>query len=101
MSVDISNIDTFDWDAGNLSKNSLKHNVTNKETEEVFSNDPLVSEDVKHSDKEKRFRALGKTNNGRLLFIVFTLRTIKQEVKIRIISARDTNKKEEVDYEKT
>ena len=101
MSIDLSTLDQFDWDEGNRNKNSLKHNVSTKEAEEVFTNNPLLSEDIKHSDKEKRFRALGKTITGRLLFVVFTIRTSNQELKIRIISARDTNKKEEVDYEKT
>jgi len=39
---------------------------------------------------------MGKTKQGRLLFVVFTIR----RKKIRIISARDTNRKEELLYEK-
>lgn len=80
----------FEWDKGNINKNFISHNVTNKEAEEVFSNKPLVSEDTKHSTTEKRFQALGKTDKGRLLFISFTIRNEK----VRIISARDMNKKE-------
>lgn len=80
----------FEWDKGNIDKNFISHDVTNREAEEVFSNKPLVSEDVKHSAVEKRFQALGKTNKGRLLFVSFTIRNEK----IRIISVRDMNKKE-------
>lgn len=87
----------FDWDSGNIDKNFKKHGVTSKEAEEVFTNKPLlVSQDFKHSLKESRFQALGITSKKRLLFISFTIR----KDKVRIISARDMNKNEEVIYEK-
>lgn len=87
----------FEWDKGNIDKNLKKHKVNSKEAEEVFNNKPfLVSEDVKHSQKERRFQALGKTGKGRRLFISFTAR----KDKVRIISARNMSKKEEVKYEK-
>ena len=88
---------SFDWDKGNINKNLKKHNVTNQEAEETFSNEPfIVSEDIKHSQKEKRFQALGKTNKAKLLFISFTVRNDK----VRIISARNMSKKERREYEK-
>ncbi len=87
----------FEWDKGNLNKNLLKHNVTNQEAEEVFSHEPIiVAEDKKHSIKEKRFQALGRTNKQRKIFLSFTIRGNK----VRIISIRDMNKKEEMVYEK-
>jgi uncharacterized protein len=87
---------SFEWNKGNIDKNFVKHGVTNQEAEEVFSNEPLVvSEDIKHSLKEIRSKALGKTNKERLLFVSFMVR----DNKIRIISTRDMNKKEEVIYE--
>lgn len=86
----------FDWDKGNTDKNLHKHNVSNKETEEAFADESLkIFEDVKHSHKEQRFVAYGATNLNRKLAIVFTVR--KQ--KIRVISARDQNKKERTIYE--
>ncbi|MDZ4209725.1 MAG: BrnT family toxin [Candidatus Curtissbacteria bacterium] len=89
---------SFEWDEGNIDKNLKKHEVTNQEAEEIFENKPLrVAEDVRHSHQEKRFRALGGTNRGRLLFLSFTIR----KDKVRIISARDMNKKEVAVYEKT
>lgn len=88
----------FEWDKGNLNKNFKKHNVRNQEAEEIFVNEPLiVLEDVKHSRQEIRFYALGVTSKKRKLFLSFTIR----KDKIRIISARDMNKKEEVTYEKS
>ncbi len=87
----LSNCTGFDWDDGNISKNWLKHQVSHTECEQVFFNAPLiVEEDSKHSQTEDRWFLLGRTDNQRLLFIVFTIR----DTLIRIISARDMNKKE-------
>ena len=87
----------FEWDEGNIDKNDDKHNVTNKEAEEVFFDEKrFIFKDKVHSKNEERFRILAKTKNRRLLFIVFTIRNNK----VRVISARDTNKKEVLIYEK-
>jgi uncharacterized DUF497 family protein len=81
----------FDWDEGNLLKNWEKHRVTASECEQVFFNRPLVAGmDPSHSKTEDRYHALGVTDAGRLLFIVFTVR----QNKIRVISARDMNRRE-------
>ena len=90
----------FDWDKGNIDKNFRKHDVTNQEAEEIFNNEPYIFEEIKHSLKEERLQALGKTNQGRLLFVSFTVRKVNEALKVRVISARDVNKKEEVKYEK-
>ena len=50
-----------------------------------------------HSQKEPRYYVLGHTSLDRRLFIAFTMR----ENKIRVISARDMNKKERNIYEQT
>ena len=87
----------FQWDKGNSLKNWLKHGVSEGEAEQGFFNEPLlVLEDNAHSHMENRFLALGSTDQGRLLFIVFTIRGNF----IRIISARNMNKKERERYEK-
>jgi uncharacterized DUF497 family protein len=87
----------FDWDEGNIGK-SLKHKVESKEAEEVFFDENKQEyPDPKHSEKEVRKLVVGKTKKGRLLFIVYTIR----KKSIRIISARDLNKRREADlYEK-
>ncbi len=88
---------SFQWDKGNENKNYLKHKVTNKEVEQIFSDkNLLLFEDTKYSKKEKRYQALGKTDEQRLLFVSFTVRGDK----VRIISARDASRKEEKYYEK-
>jgi len=86
----------FDWDEGNLEKNWINHKVTAAECEQTFFNLPLiVAGDVKHSRKESRFYALGQTDVGRLLFLIFTVR----RKLIRVISARDMNRKERRIYQ--
>ena len=85
----------FDWDDGNLLKNWEKHGVSAAECEQVFFNHPLVtSPDVAHSSDVARFYTLGKSDSGKRLFIVFTVRNNL----IRIISARDMNRKERGAY---
>lgn len=92
-------ISGFDWDEGNSRKSSEKHSVNQIEAEQLFFNKPLlVLDDVKHSQKEQRFHALGKTDNSRLLHITFTLRSAN--TLIRVISARDMHRRERLVYEK-
>jgi uncharacterized DUF497 family protein len=87
----LARIEGFDWDQGNIEKNWERHKVSFLDCEEVFFNRPLVvAEDTSHSKSEGRYYALGGTNDGRLLFVVFTIRNNK----IRVISARDMNRKE-------
>jgi len=91
----LDRVEGFDWDEGNKEKNWEKHKVTYLECEEVFFNKPLiVKEDEPHSIAEARYYALGKTDSERLLFVVFTIRSRK----IRVISARDMNKRERKIY---
>lgn len=88
----------FIWDKGNIDKNWGKHRVKNSECEETFfDEDKIILKDVLHSGKEERFIILGKTKKKRLLFTAFT----KRNNKIRVISARDINRKERRLYEKT
>lgn len=68
------------------------------EAEQIFFNEPLLLlADIKHSQGESRFHALGKIDEGRTLHITFTLRNAGE--KIRVISARDMHKKERMIYE--
>lgn len=85
----------FAWDKGNNEKNWKKHKVNNSEAEEVFFDaKKRAYKDIRHSIKEERYLMLGKTKKGRALFIVFTVRGRT----IRIISARDVNKKEHIAF---
>jgi len=86
---------SFNWDKGNINKSWEKHKVHFKEAEEVFFNKPIkIFPDTKHTIKERRFMALGVTDNLRKLAVIFTIRNEE----IRVISARNQNKKERKKY---
>lgn len=94
--IDVNALDGFEWDEGNRTKNWERHQVSTAECEEVFFHLPLLlQEDVKHSQQEPRYYVLGKTDAGRRLFVVFTVRGTK----IRVISARPMNRKERQLYD--
>lgn len=98
--IDWAQITGFDWDGGNARKSVEKHDVAQSEAEQVFFNQPLlIVEDIKHSQQESRFHALGVTDDARLLHITFTLRA-KGKL-IRVISARDMHRKEKTIYEQS
>jgi len=86
----------FQWDEGNSEKIWIKHRVSRSECEQPFFNELfIVAKDEPHSQEEDRYYALGQTDVGRLLFIVFTIRGDL----IRVISARDMSRKERRIYE--
>lgn len=91
----LSDIEGFEWDAGNLRKNVLGHGVTPGEAEEIFFQTPLLLlDDLAHSEQEARFLAHGVTAGGRLLTAAFTVRGKR----IRVISVRDMSRKERRTY---
>ena len=95
--IDFARIAGFDWDNGNSRKNE-KHGVTQAAAEQVFTDERiLIAEDIGHSEVEARYQALGATLAGRRLHISFTLRY--DGTLIRVISARDMNRRERARYE--
>ena len=83
-----------EWDQGNWPKCG-KHGLSQAEIEQAFANDPMVKPDRTGTD-EVRFNAIGQTDEGRFVFIVFTLRNDDQD--IRPISARYMHAKELARY---
>lgn len=92
----LSGLRGFEWDQGNSGKNEKKHGVTDRESEEIFFNRPLLVARSPKEDAEIRYAGLGKTYGSRLLTVVFTVRSGK----IRVISARPMSRKERELYEK-
>lgn len=93
----LSDLVEFEWDSGNSDKNYKKHDVSIKEAEETFHNQPkYIFLDEKHSGSEKRYAMYGKTNTGRFLSLVFTIRRSI----VRIITIRSMSRKERRAYEK-
>jgi uncharacterized DUF497 family protein len=96
VEFDFHRVTGFDWDAGNLIKNAGKHRVGPEEAEEVFFRAPWIVDDTRPGDGESRFSAVGATEQGRILRVLFTIRGNK----IRPISCRPASRKERNHYEK-
>jgi uncharacterized DUF497 family protein len=86
----------FDWDDGNWPKCGT-HGVSREEIEQMMLGEPAVMIDP-YPD-EPRMRAIGKTSAGRYIFLVFMLRRIDGQVRLRPISARYMHQKEIDHYE--
>ena len=88
----------FDWDRGNRRK-CAKHGVAVGDIEHLLKNRPGIVPDLKHSQKEDRFIAVGRSLAGRPVFVAFTLREKRGKTFIRAISARYMHKRESERYE--
>ena len=77
----------FEWDNGNRDK-CQKHGVSVDALESAFDKTMAVFPDPAYSQVEERFTAIGKTSEGRSVFVAFTLRHHDGETFIRPISAR-------------
>ena len=88
----------FDWDGGNRAK-CEKHGFSIATIESLFTRALAILADAAHSQREERLRAIGRTDKGRGVFIIFTLRRKGDELLIRPISARHMHKKEIETYE--
>jgi uncharacterized DUF497 family protein len=90
-------LEGFEWDSGNADKNWLNHEVRQAEAEQVLLNRPVMfAADLKHSQDERRFFTLGRTDSGRYLAVVFTTRRNR----VRVISARPMSRAERRAYGK-
>jgi uncharacterized protein len=95
----LKSVSGFDWDDGNIAK-CRKHGVSVEEIEALFENEDLrLAPDIAHSKSEQRFRAVGSTLSGRMIFLVFTFRRRESTNLVRVISARYMHKKEIEEYE--
>src|SRR5208337_694085 len=89
----------FAWDDGNRRK-CQKHGVPIEEIEHVLAHGAtLILPDLRSSDVEPRFLAIGKTSTGRYAFVVFTPREHISGTLLRPISARYMHRKEINKYE--
>jgi uncharacterized DUF497 family protein len=89
----------FEWDEGNCRK-CRKHGVSIAEIEHVLTHaETLITPDRKNSQSETRFLAIGRTQDGRYTFVVFTPRRRTTGTRLRPISARYMHKREISKYE--
>ena len=86
----------FDWDIEKAGRNLEKHGVSFQEAATIFG-DPLALTcfDPDHSEDEDRFLTFGNSGEGRLLVVAHT----ERGGFTRIISARQTTRRERKFYE--
>lgn len=75
----------FDWDDANV-EHIAEHDVTPEEAEEAFADRHKLGAPVR-STREPRRGFVGATQDGRVLFIVYT----RRNARIRVISARNAS----------
>lgn len=86
-----------EWDTDKARKNLMAHSVDFDEAVSVLNDDfAKMYQDNRDYDGERRYIQLGVSNQGRLLYVVWTLR----DNRYRIISARKANKHEQREYQR-
>jgi len=87
----------FEWDREKAKKNLKKHRISFEEAVTVFL-DPfsITNPDPDHSSHEQRYIDIGRSDNGRVLVVVYTERSSS----IRIISCRKATQSERKFYER-
>lgn len=89
----------FEWDAGKAAANAAKHGVSFDEAVTIFADaNALDGPDLPHSSAESRFRRLGRSAEGHILIVVYTLRNTGHAEAIRLISARRASRRERAAY---
>ncbi len=83
----------FDWDSANIN-HIARHSVRPEEAEEALLDRKRIGTPAYQVENERRWAILGKSNNGRILFIVFT----RRNGLIRVVTARDATSKEKRRY---
>ena len=88
----------FEWDPNKAAGNLSKHGIFFEDAASVFA-DPLAVSyyDPDHSENENRYIIVGTSRRGRLLIVAYT----ERGEDIRIISARQTTRRERRQYEES
>lgn len=74
----------FEWDESKNDENIIKHNLSFYVAQGAFFDEKrLILEDAKHSAHEKRYFCVGKTTEGGIATVRFTIRNSQ----IRIFGA--------------
>jgi uncharacterized DUF497 family protein len=88
----------FIWLESVVEKLEVKHNVFPEEIEELFASRPRIKRMNRgHFRGEDVYRALGRTQAGRYLVVLFIHKLTNEAL---ILSARDMDKKERKSYAK-
>lgn len=96
MATDDENGPEFEWHPAKAARNLEHHGVSFEEAATVLTNElTRIEPDIAHSVEESRWIAIGPSEQGRLLLVIFTERGNR----IRLISAREPAPKEVRHYE--
>ena len=87
--------DEFDWDEANTG-HLARHGVEQWEAEEALLDPGRIGSPASayNVSGESRWAALGATESGRVLFVVFT----RRREKVRVVTARDAEVREKRRY---
>jgi uncharacterized protein len=88
-------VDEFQWDEANV-EHIARHGVMPEEAEEAYLDENRRYLSIPRISSEMRRALLGKTEDGRVLFLVYTLRLGY----VRILSAHDATSPEKRRYRK-
>jgi uncharacterized DUF497 family protein len=89
----------FEWNPRKAEANAAKHDVSFDDAVTVFLDaNALDGPDLQHSTAEARFRRLGRSADGRVLMVAYTLRRRDDAETIRLISARRASRRERAAY---
>jgi uncharacterized protein len=93
---DDSGVIEFEWHSAKAAANLKKHKVSFEEAKTIFGDERhLEIPDREHSSDEMRYLAIGQSERGRILTLVFT----ERKTKLRLISARVAEPWERREYE--
>ena len=84
----------FEWDARKDSANRRKHGVSFELAQRVFDDPNHISMQDRHEGGEERWQTIGLVGHIAILLVAHTHEDDNGEEIIRIISAREANKRE-------
>ena len=85
----------IEYDSRKAALNLQKHGVSFEEVASVLFDEFLITNEDSDTENEQRFFSLGKSEQDRILVVVWTLR----DDTIRLISARKATKMQRKEYE--
>jgi len=85
----------LEWDSQKASSNLKKHGIGFDEAVSALLDPRALAQEDSDSEQEHRWVLIGMSAQGRLLTVIYTLR---EEERIRLISARKATRKEAEHY---
>jgi uncharacterized DUF497 family protein len=90
---------SFEWDNGKAISNRRKHGVSFQTAIRAFADPYALSEQDRIVEGEQRWQTIGMVDGRLLLLVAHTLADDDDSEIVRIISAREANRRERRRYE--